>query len=152
MVRRNWNKLPSFIPLFRIALKNNLEEATEQTHDRMVRNWEKGMDATGKPWTPLSPTTVRRKGHSDPLIETETMIDSTGYEVSNDNLTAAIYVDDPKIAIHEDGTERIPARPVLKPASRYMEQEMGTMVGNAVDEAYVQSTKSGGLSMIVEGI
>lgn len=142
---RDFNKIPGFIRHLRKELMDEADDATEEVYNHMIDQWDKGMDSQGRAWEPLSPVTVRQKGHSDILIETGDMKEASGYEMDADNMTAEIYVEDPKIVYHEFGTEKIPKRPVLGPTHPVLVEAIEESVGDAVDEAFVKSTVTSGI-------
>ena len=70
-------------------------------------------------WAQLSDETEWRKAHAGypvdaPLLETGFMRDSIQHEV--DGWEAVMGSTDPKMLWHENGTDRIPPRPVIGPA------------------------------------
>lgn len=141
------NRLPVFIAAFRPMLANSLEDQVEETYDAMVDNWEQGNDALGRPWEPLSPETIRQKGHSTPLIETRQMIESADYTVDEDELSAAIFIEDEpqKVLVHEHGApdQGIPPRPILNPAKKHFRKESDGMLEKAFDRAYAAAAVGG---------
>lgn len=140
----DFNRIPGFIRHFRPAIMDEAKEATEETFEHMIDNWEKGIDSQNNAWEPLAPSTIRQKGHDDILIDTETMIDSAGHEVDRDNMTAEIYVEDPKILFHEFGTERIPKRPVLGPTHPVLVENIEDGIEEGIDTALQRAVISGG--------
>jgi phage gpG-like protein len=73
-------------------------------------------DPNGLSWKPLSPRTVKKKGHPIILIETNAMRSSLVNRERGDHVEAitkdslAWGTRDPKAGFHQDGTERIPQR------------------------------------------
>jgi len=82
--------------------------------------WANQEDPTGKNWAPLSPKTIAKKGHSTILVDTERLwrsltestIDSI-CEVIDEGMNHGISFGTsvPYSIFHQEGTERMPARP-----------------------------------------
>lgn len=122
------NRIPEYKDALQTEVRNALETAGRETVGRIDRGFESGTDALGNPWEPLAPSTIRRKGHSDILIESGDLRESfrwsiTGTPGDSADYELAIGSADPKLPFHEFGTESIPKRPVLVPAARYLEIE-----------------------------
>lgn len=147
----DFNAFPAFIAKWKPFAGRELERATKQAYDDMIDNWENGQDAMGRPWEPLAPSTVEAKGHGRPLIETRQMIDSADYDVDRSELQTTIYIDDEagKVALHEFGAadQGVPARPILQPAAKRMEEDMNDALGEAVDLASASALARGGLGI-----
>lgn len=73
----------------------------------------------GEGWKPLSPVTVEKKGHDQPLVETNAMRTSLLQEGHPDHIGGTSHrglvlgTSDEKASIHQHGTKRIPARPFV---------------------------------------
>ena len=68
-------------------------------------------------WPPLSPATIARKKNGDtPLLETGKLRDSYGHNVV-DRESVDVGSNDPRATWFEQGTPRMPPRPVLGPAA-----------------------------------
>ena len=71
-------------------------------------------------WAPLSRATIRRKGHDRPLIRTRRYFreatQSPTLQITRTSLTYGVEV--PYADFHEEGTGRIPARPVFATLAR----------------------------------
>lgn len=149
----DFNRIPGFTRALRPVINRQMAAEIERAHDRMVSNWNKGRDAKGRPWEPLSPETVRQKGHSQILIEEGDMIGSTDHGWSNRSMQGYIAVDDEKAAVHEFGLPdmNIPARPMVGPAGDLVDDEMDGIVGSAIDSAYRRSLASGAVRSVFEG-
>lgn len=145
--KNHMDKLTPFIAAFGPNLGKSLEHHTEQAYEEMIKNWEKGQDAQGKAWVPNAPLTIQQKQGSTPLIDTRQMIESAGYEVDNDDMTAQIYIDDDtgKVLAHEYGVpdQGIPQRPILSPTAELIEQEADGIVGKAFDRSWARAQVSG---------
>ena len=148
---RGFNLMPNLIRNLRPMASRELDRHASDVYDHMIRSWERGEDSLGEAWTPLAPSTVARKGHSDPLIETGDMMDSAGYDIDRRNMTAEIYIDDPKAAAHEFGLEHIPKRPILDPTATYMEREVENHMGRAIDMALGGGGGSRGQGINISG-
>jgi hypothetical protein len=66
-------------------------------------------------WAPLAPSTVRRKGHDRPLIETGAFREDVSYRVGVGRVEIGTHQD--YIVYTELGTSTIPPRPVFGPAA-----------------------------------
>ena len=71
-------------------------------------------------WVPLSLATVRQKGHDRPLIRTRRYFrEATQSPTLQITRTSLVYgVEVPYADYHEEGTRRIPARPVFATLAR----------------------------------
>jgi len=106
------------------ATNRGLQNLTNDITEEIDEGFDTGHDALGRPWTPLSPTTIRKKGHSQILVEGGTMRASLFSEVNKQEKEAEIGFKDGKIRFHEFGAPSVnlPARPVLSPAATYGEE------------------------------
>jgi len=64
-----------------------------------------------KPWKELAESTVLRKGHSVPLVETGRLMG--GMREESDEVYAKISASVPYAVYHQTGTEHVPARPFM---------------------------------------
>ena len=84
--------------------------------ERVEEGFEREHDPYGLPWKPLAPATLerRRKGGEGAKIlqDTGVMRRSLNYRVVGRNAVAVGFADR-KAAWHQEGTDRIPARPML---------------------------------------
>ncbi|ADJ14477.1 phage virion morphogenesis protein [Halalkalicoccus jeotgali] len=101
------------------AFSTGLLEAARSELERIERNWDQDKDALGRSWTPLAESTIRKKGHSRILRESGSMRQSGFVSRSGPN-AVTLGIADPKIQIHEWGTEDIPPRKVLGPAKTHL--------------------------------
>lgn len=142
-----FDKLTPFIAAFRPQLQNSLEDEVKESYETMIENWEQGQDATGTPWEPNAPGTLENKSGSTPLIETRQMIDSAGYAVDKDDLTAQIYIDDDegKVLAHENGVPDmgIPKRPILGPTATLVGQNADGLFKKAFAKSWMTAQASG---------
>jgi len=97
---------------YRPAMEDT-EEFLRETHDQHFTN---RADPLGNQWPPLAASTVARKGHDRPLIETGEMRQSI-LEPDHPSHIGEILergmsfgTDDWKAAFHQYGTRRIPQR------------------------------------------
>lgn len=99
-------------------------------------------DPSGKPWQPLSPVTVARKGHDQPLVLTNEMRSSLLIEghVNHVGGTAnrglVFGTSDEKASIHQHGGGRIPARPFVG-----LTEQRTDAIANAVADSLVEMLK-----------
>lgn len=123
MPTRDVNRIPTAKRVLRESEGALAKEIADAVHEQVDENWRSGMDATGTPWTPNAPSTIRSKGGSTPLIDTEQMRDD--YAVSTDGDTARFGPASDRAAkltaIHEHGVaeQGIPPRPIIRPAHEY---------------------------------
>lgn len=82
------------------------------------------------PWPHLADATEARKAEKEaPLLETGQMRDSITHETKG--WEATIGATDPKMAYHEFGTGRVPARPVFGVALYTQLDKIQKLIGNA---------------------
>lgn len=100
-----------------------IQAVYEETVKQIQMMMDAGRDATGKPFAPNAPSTVRAKGHSTPLIESGDLRDSVGKdsELRKRELTAIFASDVEYAGVHEFGAPEmgIPPRPFLQPGLAY---------------------------------
>lgn len=127
------------------AIVAGAHKAAEETAQGMVTaiddGFESGRDALGRPWAPLQPETISRKGNSRILIEENDLRESWQYRMTG-VASATVFSDDPKAWYHELGVpgNNLPARPMLAPAVALAEQDLlttslDTVLGDALDNA-----------------
>lgn len=107
----------------RTGVAIGLGDIVDSTSEAVDEGFDTGHDALGRPWEPLQPETIRKKGHSQILVEDGTMRESQYDRVNLVEHSAQIGFADPKIRYHEFGAPEVslPARPVLGPAATYAE-------------------------------
>lgn len=103
------------------AFSTALMSVAQSEQELIETNWDKQQDALGRPWAPLAASTIRKKGHSRILVESGDMRESV-YSRRQSAFQVEIGVADPKIHIHEYGTEHIPPRKVIEPAKVHLRQ------------------------------
>jgi len=93
-----------------------IEELGTEAIDETERRWFANGDGS---WKPLSPRTIKRKGHAFPLVETGNMYNSLNYRREEKN-ALSINVplggrnNNPDVpAYHQYGTRRMPQRKIL---------------------------------------
>ena len=97
------------------------------------KRWAEGVDAQGKPWTPLKPATLKRKRTNRMLFEEGDLLRGPVYRASNQVL--AFGISDFKAPFHQFGTTRgLPARPLLG-LSKQDQQGIIDIILDAFDEA-----------------
>ncbi len=116
------------------ALRDQVVPILAAEHEEYF-NREAGPDG---PWAPLSPATVKAKGFDTILIETNRMRSSLLFsgndhieDISQAGLTWG--TSDPKAAFHQDGTEKIPARPFVG-ASEETVDKIAEVIADAAAE------------------
>ncbi len=79
------------------------------------RNFAEERDPAGKPWKPLKPATIKRKGSSRILFDTGALNRSIQVLALDRDRVAVgpAYTEQKKGKWHQFGTEHIPARPFL---------------------------------------
>ena len=84
--------------------------------ERVEEGFENEHDPYGQPWKPLAPATLKRRRAGGVgakiLQDTGVMRRSLNYRVAGRN-AVAVGFSDKKALWHQDGTDRIPARPML---------------------------------------
>lgn len=148
-----FNYMPAFAAALLGAFDDEIEEQVKEAHDTMVENWEQGRDAQGRPWPPLAQATIERKGHSQPLIETQQMIESTEWEYDDGDHTGRITIADEKAIYHEYGVpeEGIPPRPMLGPTLGLLGENVDDSGEKAVRNAYRRAKGAGIVGRVVFG-
>jgi HK97 gp10 family phage protein len=82
---------------------------------RLIRDEARSAIGTYKyGWPPLSPQTVARKGADTPLLTTGSFRGSINYTVKGHEVT--VGSSDKRADWFENGTSRMPPRPVMRPA------------------------------------
>ena len=120
------NSIPMAIASLAEGASDAVAEATEETHSKMMDNWDSGQDAMGRPWRPLSPVTVREKGHSSILYDTGEMKGSVKMDIDRTRLRGSVYSTSGLIPIHEYGVPEngLPRRPIMGPAGERLSREV----------------------------
>lgn len=126
-----------------IALDEGMEALHFLTMKRLVRNWKRGKDAMGNPWTPLAPETIRAKGHDDILIDSGTLLSDVqaSSEYDSDTRTSVITTTTEYGAVHEFGMpERgIPQRSFLQPAAEYANTLLPEPITSRLDDELAEA-------------
>lgn len=99
-----------------LNLETDLDPALHEIGRYMVNstraNFKRQVDpVTGKPWKPLKPATIAKKGHALILRDTYKMIRATDYQVRKN--TVNVFNKDPKSIFHQNGTRFIDQRRFL---------------------------------------
>lgn len=125
------NRIPEAIDVVERGASDALDEAGREMVDRIEQSFDRGRDALGRPWTPLSPETIRRKGNDTILVDSGDLRDSFEYAVDDDALRLSVGTNVEYAVYHEFGvpSRGLPARPILLPALRWAEQ-------NRLDDAF----------------
>ena len=107
----------------RAALAKSGDEVVEEIK-RVIGTYEYG-------WPALADSTMKKKSADTPLLETGELRESYGMVIiSNDEVEVGSA--NPKAIWQEQGTERIPPRPVILGASVAKEKEIHKIVTDAV--------------------
>lgn len=140
---RDENNIPELIDALPEATADAVAETARDAYDAQQSNWDTGRDAMGLPWAPLAPETIRRKGNTDILIDTGEMKDDTEVAVDRGSMAARVGPTTDRsaeiLSYHEYGvpSRGMPARPVLAPTGRHMEEHYRDTftdhIGTAVD-------------------
>lgn len=95
------------------------EEIAPELAEQHAEGFAAATDSNGNPWAPLSPFTIRKKGHDTILVDTKSMansIVSEGHPEHVQTISArelAWGSRDEKLPRHMSGTSRMPARPAV---------------------------------------
>lgn len=114
---------PMYIAAIEKGINDGLEELQKDTLERIDWGFERGADAMGRNWAPLSNYTIERKGDDTKLVETGDMREAFGGTLDTRDNELEIYNDDWKTPIHEFGRpdQNIPRRPMLLPAAHWVD-------------------------------
>ena len=105
-----------------------LEEIGIYLHRRVLEGFERQRDPWGRPWEPLSPETVRRKGSSRILEDTGRLRQSIAWRtLGRDAVVVGTNVE--YAPVHQFGSDErhIPARPFLPLAEEGVDLPTGWM-------------------------
>lgn len=123
---RDDNDIPQVIAAIEVGIVSGLKILDMETRQAIQRGFDRGTDAMGNEWAPLSPVTIAMQEPSANadriLIDTEAMRNSFDSEIEPGKNRLTIGNDDEKLAYHEFGTEKIPPRPVMGPGAEYAEK------------------------------
>ncbi|MWG36472.1 phage virion morphogenesis protein [Halomarina oriensis] len=118
-------------------------DIADAIHQQVDDNWQSGQDAQGAPWAPNAPSTIRAKGGSTPLVDSE----ETREDMGTASVGGGVARYGPTteragklLAIHEHGVpeKNIPARPVIGPAADYGEDVAGRVAARSLARALKQ--------------
>ena len=110
--------------LFDHGVVNGLERAGEEELETIDQGFSSGSDPLGRPWVPLAPETIRRKGNDQILVDSGRMRESFGMSIDRDRQEVKIGSSSNILPYHEFGTETIPRRSILRPAAIDLEQNV----------------------------
>lgn len=122
----------------RAGVDYGLDNVAGNVESRIDSGFETGTDALGRPWVPLAPSTIQKKGHSQILVEEGDMRASLFSEVDSMENRARIGFSDGTIRYHEFGVpeNNLPARPVLSPAAEYASSGIThSLMATSIDQA-----------------
>ena len=89
-----------------------MQDAAQFAVERLEETYTAENDPYGVPWAPLAPSTLRQKAGSAILIEKGSLNASLGYNLLGSQAAEIGYVDY-KAKWHQDGTSKMPARPIV---------------------------------------
>lgn len=125
------NNIPAAIRIIKRRTRYALDDTGEKMVEKIEEGFDDGRDALGRPWAPLSPETIRRKGHATILVDEGEMRESFEYAVNRSSLTLAVGTNSEIAVYHEFGVpdRGLPARPIVRPAAtwaaeRYIEPKI----------------------------
>lgn len=128
------------------TMKEQLMESAELVKEEFPNH----IDAQDLDWSPLSPSTIAKKGHDKVYLETGELHDAFKVEVMNDNnrrfrLFIGVKNDDIHkasglsyarlLSYLEYGTDRIPPRPFIEPVWEEVEPVLRDLVSDAFESA-----------------
>ena len=128
------------------TFKPVLEQAVKDLENDHQGFFDAAQDATGAPWPPLAPATVRRKGHDTILVETGALrksLTSKGGDAIREIFDEpqegfSFGTSDPKAPFHQAGTERMPARPPVGMTEERLDQICDEIADSMVDQLTFQ--------------
>lgn len=109
----SWERFDAAIGAVESGVDDGIVHAAKDELDAAEKAYDKEQTVLGTPWRPLSPITIRKKGHDTILVEEGDMRDSGFVEERDDEVRVGFS--DWKVPIHEYGTEDIPPRPIVGP-------------------------------------
>lgn len=117
------------------ALEPHLQ-GLEELHSGFFQG---SVDPNGSPWRPLAPSTVARKGHDTILVETTQLVQSLVSETSESVRAVSergliFGTSDEKAMFHQEGTARMPARPMVGLQEEYLDKIVDDVAGRTVEE------------------
>lgn len=84
---------------------------------RTQARFKEERDPSGRPWSPLAPSTLERKRKQGRILkilqERGDMRGSLTYQADDRGVTVGYAEDSPKAEVHQFGSRRVPARPHL---------------------------------------
>ncbi len=129
----------------RIDYTKALNAVYEVQRKKVSRNFLTQSDAAGKPWDPLRPSTVAKKGHSRILVDSARMVLSVTRPAHGDQIkdisgrAPAFLVYGTSVewaGFHQDGTSKIPQREFLA-----IDDETVDKMADVVADAIVEELK-----------
>lgn len=138
-VARDKNRIPRAIAVLAAAEHLMLGYMGRRIVERIDEGFDRGTDALGRPWQPLAPETIRRKGHAQILVDSGDMRRSIDYQVDRGEGKLEVTSDSPLLPYHEFGVpeEGLPRRPVMEPAAIWANQSLipvtSEFVGDRLD-------------------
>lgn len=136
------NRIPSVIGAIEEGTAEGTKEIAKETVNQIEDGFDNGEDALGNQWEELSDATIRKKGHSQILIEDGELQSSFDYAYDPAETEAIVGTSDPKAQFHEFGVPEngVPARPILRPAAIWIEKNYETEMGDLLDRHLKMAT------------
>lgn len=134
---REFNNLPLLIAQWDNMQKEYLEHIGGAMVEQIDQGFDNGTDALGRQWAPL------KDGGGQTLVDTGRMRDSIDYQVNEGDMQVAVGGDVEYLQHHEFGTESMPARPILRPASTWVEDKLADpLADDAIGDRIDMLTRS----------
>lgn len=131
---RSWERFDEVVDAVESGVDDGIVQAAEDELEAAEEAYDKEETVLGTPWKPLSPVTIRQKGHDTILVETGDMRDSGFVDEGDDEVRVGFS--DWKVPIHEFGTEDIPARPIVGPMRTDLRHDrLSDTVAESVEES-----------------
>ncbi len=119
------------------GIKIALEQSAEYAKSKIAWEFKTESEATGKPWEALDSKYLEKKikqGYSEKTLHRTTRLKRSFFKKVEKE--KAIIGTPVKYAIfHEEGTKKMPARPILKPILKELEKEFGDILEGSLKKA-----------------
>lgn len=131
---RSWERFDAVVDAVESGVDDGIVQAAHDELEAAEEAYDKEETVLGTPWKPLSPVTIRKKGHDTILVEEGDMRDSGFVEEGDD--VVKVGFSDWKVPIHEYGTEDIPPRPIVGPMRTDLRHDrLSEAVAESVEES-----------------
>lgn len=137
----DWSKVKVFTKRFPKSLHQQMEESETREASDIQKEIRDGILGQKFGHTPLKPETIERKGSSETLVDTGALANS--FEVvpmGEGKAIVPVGQSDSGLSmselmtIHEYGTQKIPARPVVRPTYDKVTEEVQKDVSKDVEK------------------